>query len=116
VGLDVGDPAGVAGAVLALSDVPGRLDVLVNNAAAYVDWTETATGADLDAARRVMEINLFAAWRLTQAVRPCSAAAPLRAPSTSAAAPAPTAIVPSACAPATVPPPATASGRPRSTR
>ena len=27
----------------------GRLDVLVSNAAAYVDWTETALTADLDA-------------------------------------------------------------------
>ena len=32
---------------------PGRLDVLINNAAAYVDWSGTASGADLSAARKV---------------------------------------------------------------
>jgi NAD(P)-dependent dehydrogenase (short-subunit alcohol dehydrogenase family) len=41
-----------------------------NNAAAVVDWSETATRADLDAARRVVETNLFGAWRLTQALLP----------------------------------------------
>jgi NAD(P)-dependent dehydrogenase (short-subunit alcohol dehydrogenase family) len=70
VGLDVADPASVAAAVAALTQHPGRLDVLINNAAAYVDWTETATGADLEAAHRVVETNLFGAWRLTQAVLP----------------------------------------------
>lgn len=44
--------------------------MLINNAAAYVDWTETATGADLQAARGVLETNLFGAWRLTQALLP----------------------------------------------
>jgi NAD(P)-dependent dehydrogenase (short-subunit alcohol dehydrogenase family) len=47
---------------------PGRLDVLVNNAAAYVDWTETASGAELAAAHKVLEVNLFGPWRLTQAL------------------------------------------------
>jgi NAD(P)-dependent dehydrogenase (short-subunit alcohol dehydrogenase family) len=70
VGLDIGDPASVTAAVGSLSADVGRLDVLVNNAAAYVDWAETATGADLDAARAVMEVNLFGAWRLVQAALP----------------------------------------------
>jgi NAD(P)-dependent dehydrogenase (short-subunit alcohol dehydrogenase family) len=68
VGLDVADPESVRAAAEALTATPGRLDVLINNAAAYVDWTETVTGADLDAAHRVVEINLFGAWRLTQAL------------------------------------------------
>ena len=70
VGLDIGDPASVAAAVASLGADVGRLDVLVNNAAAYVDWAETATGADLDAARAVVEVNLFGAWRLVQATLP----------------------------------------------
>jgi len=66
--LDVADDASVAAAAEALGRDPGRLDVLVNNAAAYVDWGETATGADLAAARSVLETNLFGAWRVTQAL------------------------------------------------
>ena len=50
VGLHAADPGSVTAAAQALTASPGRLDVLVNNAAAFVDWTETATGADLDAA------------------------------------------------------------------
>ena len=68
--LDITDPDSVRHAVDAVTADPGRLDVLVNNAAAYVDWGETATGADLDAARTVMETNLFGTWRLTQALLP----------------------------------------------
>ncbi len=48
----------------------GRLDVLVNNAAAYADWSETATGANLTAAHAVLETNLFGAWRTCQAFLP----------------------------------------------
>lgn len=70
LGLDVSEPESVAAAARAVADSPGRLDVLINNAAAYVDWTETATGADIDAAHQVMETNLFGAWRLIQALLP----------------------------------------------
>jgi NAD(P)-dependent dehydrogenase (short-subunit alcohol dehydrogenase family) len=70
VGLDVADPDSVRAAAAVLEADPGRLDVLVNNAAAFVDWGETATGADLDAAASVMQTNLFGAWRLTQALLP----------------------------------------------
>ena len=44
--------------------------MLINNAAAYVDWTETVSNADLNAAQAVLETNLFGTWRLTQAVLP----------------------------------------------
>ncbi len=48
----------------------GVLDVLVNNAAAYVDWSETASVADIDSVRAVLETNLFGAWRMSQAFLP----------------------------------------------
>lgn len=57
-------------AAAALAEDPGRLDILINNAAAYVDWTELASTTDLDAARTVMEVNLFGAWRMTNALLP----------------------------------------------
>jgi NAD(P)-dependent dehydrogenase (short-subunit alcohol dehydrogenase family) len=71
--LDVTDPASVGEAVRELgrlAGTSGRLDVLVNNAAAYVDWAETGSNADLDASRAVLDTNLYGAWRLTQAVLP----------------------------------------------
>ncbi len=69
-GLDLSDPGSVARAAQVLHESPGRLDGLVNNAAAYVDWTETATGADLVIAGDVLNVNLFGTWRLTQALMP----------------------------------------------
>ena len=68
--LDVTDAGSVRAAAAAVTSDPGRLDVLINNAAAYVDWAETVTGADLDAAHRVLETNLFGAWRLVQELLP----------------------------------------------
>jgi NAD(P)-dependent dehydrogenase (short-subunit alcohol dehydrogenase family) len=70
VDLDVTDDASVRAAVQAVEDDPGGLDVLVNNAAAYVDWTETASTADLAAAHQVLEVNLFGSWRLSNALLP----------------------------------------------
>jgi NAD(P)-dependent dehydrogenase (short-subunit alcohol dehydrogenase family) len=70
VDLDVTDPDAVAEAATALTAEPGGLDVLVNNAAGYVDWGETASDADLDASRAVLEVNLYGSWRLTQALLP----------------------------------------------
>ncbi len=48
----------------------GRLDVLVNNAAAFVDWMEKASTADLNASHTVFETNLFGTWRVTQVLLP----------------------------------------------
>ncbi|WP_076259118.1 SDR family NAD(P)-dependent oxidoreductase [Intrasporangium flavum] len=70
VDLDVTDAAAVEAVPQAVRAGTGRLDVLVNNAAAFVDWTEVASAADLDAARAVMETNLFGPWRLTQVLLP----------------------------------------------
>jgi NAD(P)-dependent dehydrogenase (short-subunit alcohol dehydrogenase family) len=70
VDLDVSDPAACATAAAAIGTEPGRLDILINNAAAYVDWSETASSADLELAEQVIATNLFGAWRLTQALLP----------------------------------------------
>src|SRR5690348_11019333 len=42
-GLDVTKPGSVEAAARHVDDRFGRLDLLINNAAAYVDWTEAAT-------------------------------------------------------------------------
>jgi NAD(P)-dependent dehydrogenase (short-subunit alcohol dehydrogenase family) len=68
--LDVADQASIAVAAAAIRDSYGRLDVLINNAAAYADWAETATAADLSHSRAVMDINLYGPWRMIQAMLP----------------------------------------------
>ena len=65
-GPDVTDPASVAAAADSLSE----LDALVNNAAAFVDWTEMASAADLGTASAVLDTNLLGTWRVTQAMLP----------------------------------------------
>lgn len=69
-GLDIADPASVAAAAQAVGVMTGRLDVLINNAAAYANWGESATGADLAASRAVMDTNLYGTWRMIQALLP----------------------------------------------
>jgi NAD(P)-dependent dehydrogenase (short-subunit alcohol dehydrogenase family) len=68
--LDVADGASVGRLAGEIRSRFGRLDVLVNNAAAFADWTETASAADLASARSVLDINLLGAWRVTQALLP----------------------------------------------
>jgi NAD(P)-dependent dehydrogenase (short-subunit alcohol dehydrogenase family) len=91
-GLDVADRASVDAAATAIADLRGRLDVLINNAAAYVDWAETATGADLARSRAVMDTNLYGAWNITQAMLPLLRASDPPGWSTSPAGPARTAM------------------------
>ncbi|HSJ17706.1 MAG TPA: SDR family oxidoreductase [Solirubrobacterales bacterium] len=69
VELDVTDEAGVASAARTVEADPGRLDVLVNNAGVGGPG-DRAAEVDLDAAHRVLETNLFGAWRLAQAFVP----------------------------------------------
>jgi NAD(P)-dependent dehydrogenase (short-subunit alcohol dehydrogenase family) len=45
----------------------GGLDVLVNNAAAFADCSETASGAELEKSQAVLDTNLFGTWRVCQA-------------------------------------------------
>ena len=68
--LDVTDGGSVRSLAAELESAFGRLDVLVSNAAAYVDWSETASTADLDAAQAVLATNLFGGWRVTQGLLP----------------------------------------------
>lgn len=70
VGLDVNQARAVRETAEALRRDPGRLDILINNAAAYVDWTELATAADLSASEQVLSTNLFGPWRTIQALLP----------------------------------------------
>lgn len=66
--LDIDDPDSVARVADELGD--RALDVLINNAAGYADWNETASTADLEQARAVVDTNLFGAWRVIQALLP----------------------------------------------
>lgn len=68
--LDVTDDASVTALAADVDAAFGRLDVLINNAAAYVDWAEKASNANLEGVRDVLETNLFGAWRVTQAFLP----------------------------------------------
>jgi NAD(P)-dependent dehydrogenase (short-subunit alcohol dehydrogenase family) len=67
VQLDITDAISVEAAA---ANLPGPLDVLVNNAAAFADWTETASTADLVAAEATVSTNLLGTWRVTQAFLP----------------------------------------------
>lgn len=70
VDLDIGQPDAGAAAASAVESTTGRLDILINNAAAFVDWNELGSSADLAQAERVLATNLFGAWRLIQALLP----------------------------------------------
>jgi NAD(P)-dependent dehydrogenase (short-subunit alcohol dehydrogenase family) len=63
--LDVADEASVRAAAAWVAHNLGRCDVLINNAAIDYDSDARAAEADLDRVHRVMETNLFGAWRTT---------------------------------------------------
>lgn len=68
--LDITDDASMLQLAAAIERDFGRLDILVNNAAAVVDWSETALSADLQATRQLFEANLFGTWRMCQVFVP----------------------------------------------
>jgi len=68
--LEVRDPESVERLADRVSSRPGRLDALVNNAGVEGLVATTASEAPLDDAHQTMEVNLFGAWRLTQAFLP----------------------------------------------
>jgi NAD(P)-dependent dehydrogenase (short-subunit alcohol dehydrogenase family) len=68
--LDVSNDESVRGLAADLEQEFGTLDVLVNNAASYADWSEMTSSADLESAQAVLETNLFGAWRVCQVFLP----------------------------------------------
>ncbi len=68
--LDVTQDESVRQFAAALEQEFGRVDVLINNAAAYVDWSEQASTADLQASHAILETNLFGPWRTSQILLP----------------------------------------------
>lgn len=63
--LDVADAASVAAAARAVADAGRGLDVLVNNAG--VGYVRPVLDVDVDAARRVLNVNLWGPVRTIQA-------------------------------------------------
>jgi NAD(P)-dependent dehydrogenase (short-subunit alcohol dehydrogenase family) len=68
--LDVAVRSEVDAAATTIGEHFGTLDILINNAAAFVDWSESASAADLEQSRLVMETNLYGPWNMIQAFLP----------------------------------------------
>lgn len=68
--LEVRDEASVEAVIASIGSTEGRLDSLVNNAGLVGSYEQSAGEIDLADVQSVLEINLFGAWRLTQAALP----------------------------------------------
>lgn len=68
--LDVTDAASIEAVRSAIEEKFGALDVLINNAAGINSFGETAEAASIEAAKQAMNVTLFGAWALTQALLP----------------------------------------------
>jgi NAD(P)-dependent dehydrogenase (short-subunit alcohol dehydrogenase family) len=68
--LDLANEAVIKQASVELEKEFGKLDILVNNAAAYADWMELPSTADLSVARQVLETTLFGTWQVIQTLLP----------------------------------------------
>ncbi len=67
--IDVTQPPSIAAAAARIDDELGRLDVLVNNAGIMGDRNRPSA-CDLDEVKRIYEVNLFGAIRVTRAMLP----------------------------------------------
>lgn len=68
--LDVGDQVTLDELAAELARAPGRLDVLVNNAAIHYDTWQQAAGADLGIVGEALDTNLLGAWRAVNTFLP----------------------------------------------
>jgi NAD(P)-dependent dehydrogenase (short-subunit alcohol dehydrogenase family) len=68
--VDVSEDESVGRLAAWLEEEIGKLDVLVTNAATYVDRSETVVTTDLSTAHKVLNPNLFGAWRACQTFLP----------------------------------------------
>jgi NAD(P)-dependent dehydrogenase (short-subunit alcohol dehydrogenase family) len=66
--LDVADPQSIGKAAAQVGEIPGRLDVLVNNAGIGSDFGVAGTEPDFEAVQRALDTNFFGAYRLTVAL------------------------------------------------
>ncbi len=73
--LDVTDGASVAAFAAWVEREAGRLDILVNNAAVYIDRGARAASIDLGQVQATLDVNVLGAWRLSQALLPLMARA-----------------------------------------
>ena len=75
--LDLSDRATMAAAAAHVSEAFGRLDVLINNAAAMPDFQVlSALEADMDTVRGILEVSVMGPWGLIEALLPLLKAAP----------------------------------------
>lgn len=68
--LDVTDPEGPGRLAAFLESRLGRADVLVNNAAVFLDRSWGGLDVPMEVIRETLEVNLLGAWALSQAVIP----------------------------------------------
>jgi NAD(P)-dependent dehydrogenase (short-subunit alcohol dehydrogenase family) len=66
--LDASSPESIAAAAARVSEDPGRLDVLVNNAGVGSDFGVSGTAPDWEAMARALETNFYGAYRLAVAL------------------------------------------------
>ena len=63
--VDVAEGEGLKGSP-GVEEEFGSPDVVVNNAAVFLDWSETASTADPESSPAVLDTDLFGAWRVAK--------------------------------------------------